>query len=167
MAEQVRRELDAIDLLMQDHREMESLFSEFAYLHEKGEDTNAVIESACAELKIHDAVENDIFYPAVSDAGGEEDLEALLDDAEDAHDRVLDLIEELENLPGDAAARNAHFNVLAEEVRQHILLEEDELFPKLKKLEQLNLDALATSMKTRISELTPKIAVADISAANV
>ena len=153
MAVETRKELDAIDLLLQDHREVESLFREFEHLRQTGGDTAPVIGNVCAELKIHDALENDIFYPAVSEASGEEDVEALLDDAEDAHDRVLDLIEEIEQAGDDAAKRNARFMVLVVEVNEHVAEEEATLFPKVRKLERLSLDSLATRMKARKNEL--------------
>ena len=167
MATEARRELDALDLLMQDHRELESLFSEFEYLQRTGKDTAAVIETACEELKIHDTLENDVFYPAVSDAADDESTEALLNDAEDAHDDVLDLIEQLELMLPDVAKRNAHFGVIVQHVNRHIQEEETQLFPKVKALEQLDLDAVATGMKARKGELMAESAPPEISAENV
>ena len=167
MSKETRRELDAVDLLLQDHRELESLFSEFDYLRQNGEDTAGVVESACAELKIHDALENDVFYPAVSHAAGDEGMEAFLDDAEDAHDSVLDLIEELELMHADVAKHNAHFSVIAEQVKEHILLEEANLFPRLKDFERLNLDTVAAAMKARKAELMADAAPAEPVALNV
>jgi iron-sulfur cluster repair protein YtfE (RIC family) len=152
MGEDTRKELDAIELLMQDHRELESLFSEFEYLEKKGADTTRVIQSACAELKIHDALENDIFYPAVSDAASADDVETLLDDAEDAHDSVLDLMGELDQMDGNAAPRNAHFKLIVAEVKEHILIEEAALFPAAQKL-KLDIDFLGIRIRDRRSEL--------------
>jgi hemerythrin superfamily protein len=168
MAEQARKALDAIDLLMQDHREVESLFSEFEYLQRKGEDTAQVIENACAELRNHDALENDVFYPAVSDAAVEEEMQELLDEADDSHDRVLDEIEALEQEnASDTVKRNAHFAVIIDEVKQHILAEEADIFPRVKKLQQLDFDALTADMKTRKSELMAETEVAQVTAENV
>ena len=153
MAEEARRELDAIDLLLQDHREVESLFSEFDYLEQKGQDTEALIVAACDELESLDALKNDVFYPAVSDAAaGDEAIEALLDEAEDAHDAVLDLIEDLEQMDG-SAARNAQFRLIAAQMQQQILQEESELFPQVKKLKPLDLDSLAAQLKARKGEM--------------
>jgi hemerythrin superfamily protein len=153
MANEARTELNAIDLLMQDHRELESLFSEFDYLQRRGDDTSAVIKSACAELKIHDALENDIFYPAVGEAARDEAVDSLLDDSEDAHDDVLDLMEQLELGHADGASHNARFSAIAKAALEHIEREERELFPLLSKLDRLDLDAVAADMKARTSEL--------------
>ena len=162
MGAEARKELDAIDLLLQDHREVESLFGEFEYLRQNGEDTARVIEQACAELKIHDAIENDIFYPPVSDAAGDEETEALLDDAEDSHDRVLDFIEDIERLEGNTGQRNARFVLLVEQVNAHVAEEETTLFPKVRKLERLSLDSLAGRIKARKHELMAEGGFAEI-----
>lgn len=163
MAEKPRKELDALDLLMQDHREVESLFRDFEHLQKKGEATGAVIDNACAELRMLDTLENDVFYPAVSKAADEaEQIEALLDDAEDAHDTVLELIDELEELETDEE-RNAHFVLVIENVQRHILEEEAELFPKVQKL-KLDLEALAAEMKVRRGELMIEMGLAEVDA---
>jgi hemerythrin-like domain-containing protein len=161
MIEEKRKALDALDVLMQHHREVESLFSEFEYLHKNGRDTTRVMEAACGEIKIHDAIENDIFYPAVSDAAGEEGIDALLDDAEDSHDAALDLIEELEEAGADAAKRHPHFMLLIAQVKQHIMDEETELFPRVRKLEQLDLASLGSQMKARETELVAEAELAE------
>lgn len=162
MAEKPRKELDALDLLMQDHREVESMFRDFEHLQKTGAATDAVIDIACAELRMHDTLENDLFYPAVSKAAGEgEEIEALLDDAEDAHDTVLELIDELEELESDEE-RNAHFVLVIENVQRHIHEEETELFPAVQKL-KLDLEALAAEMKVRKSELMTEMGLAEAS----
>jgi len=68
MTDIVRRELDALDLLMQDHREMESLFREFEYLRENRKNTVSVIANACTELRILDTLQTEIFYASVGEA---------------------------------------------------------------------------------------------------
>ena len=153
MTEIARKPLDAIELLMQDHREIESLFAEFEYLHENRKDTADVIALACAELRIHDTLENELFYPAVSSAAGDDSVEALLDDAEDAHDSVLDLIDDLDEMDLESAASSVQFRLIVAEVQQHIAQEESELFPKAMALTRLDLDALASAMKVRKAEL--------------
>lgn len=166
MAEEGRKALDAIELLMQDHREVESLFREFDYLEQKGQDTAGVIDAACDELRMLDTLENEIFYPAVSEAAGDEAIEALLDEAEDALDGVLDLIEALESMAGDTAARNAQFRLIADKVGQHILHEESELFPKARQLKPLDLASLATLMKARRGAMAAQEGLAQTSEAS-
>jgi iron-sulfur cluster repair protein YtfE (RIC family) len=154
MAETPRKELDALDLLMQDHREIESLFREFEHVQQDHEAAALVIENACAELEMHDKLENEIFYPAISEAAADDEIEDLLVDAEDAHDTVLEMIEELEQIEtDDVAKRHAHFIAIVAQVKQHILDEETALFPKVQKIEQLDLEALGAELHERRSEL--------------
>jgi hemerythrin superfamily protein len=167
MANETRTELDATEMLMQDHREIESLFSEFDALQLEGADTTTVIDQACEEIRIHDAVENDVFYPAVGEASDDEAIQDLLDSAEDAHDSVLDLMDDIEEDAADAGKRNAHFARLAIAMREHIREEETQLFAEARKLEQLDLTALAVRMKARIIELTTQADAEEGDTANV
>ena len=160
MTEKVRKDLDALDLLMQDHREVESLFRDFEHLKKTGGDTSRVMLRACAELKIHDTLETEIFYAAVDEASDDEDVQDLLDDAEDAHDRILELMESFEQTRDDKQ-RETHFTLLAEHVTQHVLEEEDELFPLVRTLTELDLASTATAMKARRAELTPETGIAE------
>jgi hypothetical protein len=158
LTEQVRKDLDALDLLMQDHRELESLFSEFAYLRQNGRETAAVIAAACAELRVHDTLETDIFYADVDEATDDEEIQDLLDEAEDEHDVVLDLLNKLEQSL-DRKEREKYFAIIAEHVKHHVVMEETELFPMVRELEQLDLDLVAAAMKRRRAELSPELDV--------
>jgi len=161
MAEKPRTELDAIELLLQDHREVESLFRDFEHARKTGgPDAAQLISDACDELVIHDKLETEIFYPAVREAADVEEIEDLLDDAEDDHDETLELIEAIEDLDADDATRDAKFAALAEQVTQHVQEEESSLFPHVRKLKSLDLVALATEMKARRSELMGDMGVA-------
>jgi hemerythrin superfamily protein len=144
---------DALDLLKQDHRRVESLFKEFEKLHESDEHEAAdvIVETACAELQIHDKLETEIFYPAVREQAQEEQ-EDLLDEAEVEHTTVRDLIQKIEEMGPGAEKRHAHFTVLMEYVKHHVKEEEKEMFPKVKKLD-LDLKELAARMQERKTEL--------------
>src|SRR5687768_9676950 len=144
---------------MQDHREVESLFRDFDYLKQSGGDTSDVMARACAELKIHDTLENEIFYAAIDEATDDEDVQDLLDDAEDAHDRILELIESFQQTR-DEKQREAYFTLIAEHVTQHVCEEEDELFPLVRTLTALDLASTAAAMKTRKAELMPEAGIA-------
>lgn len=161
MAE-LRTELDAIELLLQDHREVEALFRDFEHARKAGgPDAAQLISEACDELIIHDKLETEIFYVAVREAADSEEIEDLLDDAEDDHDDTLELIEAIEDLgPDDHSTRDAQFAALAEQVTRHVEEEESNLFPHVRRLKSLDLVALATEMKARRSELMGDMGVA-------
>jgi hemerythrin superfamily protein len=161
MTEQVRKELDAFDLLMQDHREVESLFREFEYLQQDRKNTGRVIADACAELKIHDTLETEIFYAALDEAADDEAIDGLLNKAEVDHDAILDLIENIEQTPADDKRREACFTRLAERVKHHVLAEEAELFPLVKKLKRLDLESITAAMKKRKVELLAEMGIAE------
>ena len=153
-------ELDAIELLKNDHRKVEDLFKEFEKLKDDDEEAAAVvIESACAELKIHDAIETEIFYPAVREQAKEEDVEDLLDEAEVEHEGVRQLIEKLSGMEPDDAKRKANFTVLMEYVKHHVGEEEKEMFPKVKKLKELDLATLGAEMSERKAELMTEMGI--------
>jgi hypothetical protein len=156
-----RKEPDAIDLLKQDHRRVESLFKEFEKAHESEEQsaTDEIIDTACAELQIHDKLETEIFYPAVHQQA-EEEQEELLDEAEVEHTTVRDLIQKIMDMGAGAEKRDAHFTVLMEYVKHHVKEEEKEMFPKIKKLD-LDLKGLAARMQERKTELLPEMGLED------
>ena len=154
-----RKKEDAIDLLKKDHREVEALFKEFEQLEDNQEAAEQVIETACTELKIHDRIETEIFYPAVREAAEQEEIEDLLDEAEVEHDTVRELIEKLEGMDPTDEKRHAHFTVLTEYVKHHVKEEEKEMFPKVKKLQSLDLKALGLQMKERKSALMAEMGI--------
>ena len=161
MTEIVRKELDALDLLMQDHREMESLFRDFQYLQQNRQSTAGVIANACAELRILDTLQTEIFYASVSEATDDSDdvIDGLLEEAEEGHDTFLELMAKVQQTPADHDRRDADFTILAEHVKQHVLGDERDLFPLVKKLKRLDLDAITDAMKKRKAELIAEMGI--------
>jgi hemerythrin superfamily protein len=154
-----RKKDDAIELLKQDHREVEGLFKEFEKLEEDGEEAvEQVIATACTELEIHDKLETEIFYPAVREQAEEEEVEDLLNEAEVEHTTVRDLIQTIKGMDPSDEKRNAHFTVLMEYVKHHVKEEEKEMFPKVKKLD-LDLQQLGMQMKERKAALMTEMGV--------
>ena len=148
-----REPSDAIELLLQDHRKVEDLFKQFEKLAEDDEEAAVlIIETACMELTVHDKLEMEIFYPAVREAADEE-MEDILDEAEVEHEGVRETIEKLEAMEVEDEKRKARFTVLTEYVKHHVKEEETELFPKVRKLKELDLAALGEQMAERKTEL--------------
>lgn len=143
------KSMDAIKLLIADHRMVTELFDEFEKMKDKGdEDEEAkqlLVETACAALTIHAQIEEEIFYPAARDAIDDMDL---LDEAEVEHASAKQLISELSAMqPGDDLY-DAKFTVLGEYVKHHIEEEEKELFAKVKKSD-MDLDDLGEELMQR------------------
>lgn len=146
---------NAVDMLLMDHAVVDGLFKQFEKLHEAEKDTDKVIDSVRTALLVHDALEMEIFYPAVRERAGEEE-EEILDEAEVEHATVQQLLAKLRPGKLEEKKREAHFTVLMEYVKHHVKEEENELFPKLKKLKRLNLDALGERMLARRTALLKK-----------
>lgn len=146
--------MNAIEMLIEDHRTVQKLFKAF----EKTEESDAesrieIVESACAELKLHALLEEEIFYPAVRSKMGEQG-EDLLNEAAVEHEVADSLIEKLAETDPSEPQYAAYFTVLCEYVEHHLKEEEKELFPKVKKLKDLDLEELAGEMRARRDELT-------------
>ena len=154
-----RKKDDALELLKQDHREVETLFKEFEKLEQDGEEAvEQVITTACTELKIHDKLETEVFYPAIREQAQNEEVEDLLNEAEVEHTSVRNLIQTIEGMSSSDEKRNAHFTVLMEYVKHHVKEEEKVRFPKLKKLD-IDFQQLGQQLKERKAELMGEMGV--------
>jgi len=142
---------DAVAMLKQDHKNVLSLFAKFRKMAGNGGDEGkqALVSQICNELKVHTTLEEEIFYPAVRAAIGED---LLMDEALVEHANAKEAVEKLEGMqPGDERY-DAMVCVLGEEVRHHATEEEKEMFPKAKKA-KMDLAALGEEMSARKSEL--------------
>lgn len=150
--------MNAIQLLEQDHAEVKTLFDRFEKLGEDGsaDEKEDVVRDACAKLKVHTTIEEEIFYPAAREA---KDADALLNEAEVEHGTAKELIAKLEAMSADDEMFDANFTVLSEYIKHHVKEEEGELFPKVRKSD-LDLDALGEQMAERKEELTAELAPA-------
>jgi hypothetical protein len=116
---------DAIDLLKNDHDSIKDLFDRF----KKAVDRRAKVKiasQALNALKIHAALEEEIFYPAVRQRVGKN----VMNEADEEHHVAEVLIAELEAMDGRGDHFDAKFHVLAENVLHHIKEEESEMLPK-------------------------------------
>jgi hemerythrin superfamily protein len=132
--------MEAIALLQHDHEEVERLFRQFEKLTERAHKSREkIVRSVIRELAIHAAIEEMLFYPAVRTAA----LKATPRTLKEAADTVLESLEEhhvvkwtlseLEKMSPEDERYEAKFTVLMESVRHHVE-EEEELFPKVRRL---------------------------------
>ena len=130
----------ALALLKKDHDTVKDLFEKF----EKAESRSAkkkIVIQALAELKVHAAIEEEIFYPAVRKPVGND----IMNEADEEHHVAKVLIAELEKMRGDEDHWEAKFTVLAESVRHHIKEEEGTMFKEAKKTD-IDFDVLGSQM---------------------
>lgn len=140
---------EAMSLLKQDHDKVKRLFDRFEKA-ETGAECREIVREACAELKVHARVEEELFYPSLRQ--NMEDKDGLMDEADEEHHEAKILVAELELMSGDEDNYRAKFSVLAENVRRHVKEEEGVIFPKAKKT-PIDFDALGEQMYSRKQEL--------------
>ena len=143
-------QVNAFDLLEQDHREVEEWFDEFDELNDSNEGRKAELaEKICLALKVHAQMEEEIFYPQAREASQDNDL---IDEAVVEHSTVKNLIAEIEAMGVGEELYDAKIRVLGEMVKQHIKEEEEELFPELQST-KMDLDAVGKELAERKEEL--------------
>jgi hypothetical protein len=145
-ASSARHEL--VERLKRDHARVLRAFREFDHL-ESLQACQQIVQRTCAELKVHAAIEEELFYPAVRDTIDDTDLVA---EAEIEHRSIATLVEYIELLSPDDVKYRASFRVLGDYVVHHVREEETEMFPQLVHA-AIDWDALATAMAERRAEL--------------
>lgn len=145
---------EAVAALKKDHQRVKALFDRFEDSEDERE-AKDVADEAIAALKVHAALEEELFYPAVRrqvQAGVVADEDGMLEEADEEHHAAKLIIAELELMNGREPNYGAKFRVLAENVRHHIKEEEGGLFPKAQRT-GIDFDALARVMEARRREL--------------
>ena len=122
--------MNAVELLKQDHKQLKKMLKT-AIEAEGGEEREHVLDHVRAELVRHERIEEEIFYPRLR--GNEEVKEIVLEGYEEHH--VADVIlDELLDIPASSDLWKAKVKVLKENIEHHIKEEEDEMFPKARKV---------------------------------
>jgi hemerythrin superfamily protein len=146
---------NALTMLKEDHDKVKDAFKQFESLDREDVATcRELVESVCADLRVHALLEEEIVYPAVRAAIGDEDL---MNEAAIEHETAKTLIEQLENMGPDDPNYFATFTVLGEYVMHHVEEEEGEMFPQAKKAKDLDLVSLGEQLMARKQELTSEM----------
>jgi hemerythrin superfamily protein len=136
---------DALKMLEQDHREVETFFEQYEKLEEDSEKLKLAAK-ICVALTVHTRLEEELIYPL-----GRKEIEEtdLIDEAEVEHASAKQLIAEIARMsPGDDLF-DAKVKVLGEYVKHHVKEEEDELFPTLKREADVDFDDVGKKMAAR------------------
>ena len=140
--------MTAIELLKQQHREVEKLFEKIEQA--EGDEKKSLADEISDKLAVHAAIEEQHFYPATKSARTED----LLREAVEEHLSAKRLIADLLDCQPDDDQFDAKITVLKEQIGHHVQEEEGELFPKVQKLfSKDELEDLAVVMEDAAQEL--------------
>jgi hemerythrin superfamily protein len=134
---------DVIEILEQDHREVEEMFAELESLRgasteEEQERRKAVTEQVTIELVRHSVAEEVLVYPRVEDKVSAEEAEH----AREEHAEAEETLHRLEKLDADDPAFDDELATLMAEIRHHIADEEGEMFAHMRQV--IDADELRT-----------------------
>jgi len=146
--------MDAVALLIADHREVKGLFQQYGKLEQAdaaSDDRQLVATQICVLLTVHTRIEEEIFYPEARRALGKAGSD-LLDEAEVEHAGAKNLIRELKAMNASDELYDAKVKVLGEGIDHHVGEEEQELFPKVR-ASSMDLREIGGRMDARKKEL--------------
>jgi hemerythrin superfamily protein len=126
---------DVIEILEQDHREVEEMFAELESL--RGASTEAaqsrrkaLAEQVTIELVRHSVAEEVLVYPQVEEKVSAEEAEH----AREEHAEAEETLQRLEKLDADDPAFDDELATLMGEIRHHIADEEGEMFAHMRQV---------------------------------
>jgi hypothetical protein len=145
--------MNALKLMKQDHDQVKSMLSDLESTTERAVKTRTEgLATLKAELEVHEAIEEEIFYPALKDHPKTKDL--ALEGYEEHH--VVDMVmAEIEGVEPSDETWMAKFTVMKENLEHHIEEEEGEMFDQAEKVfDDDDLEELGDRMQARKEELT-------------
>lgn len=125
MAEQ----MDAVELLTNDHREVEKLFSRYETTTDSEERTR-IAHEVVHDLAVHGEIEELRFYPRLREVL--DDGDRLADEAVDEHVEMKETLNEIDSMTAEDPQLDEKMRELMAEVRHHVQEEERDLFPGIR-----------------------------------
>jgi hemerythrin superfamily protein len=124
--------MDALELLTADHNRVRGLFARFQEAEgENNAQAAQLAKKIFTELEVHTKIEEQIFYPAITQLNDE--IHDLVTEGLEEHHVVDSLMEEAKVLTVADEHWAAKIKVLIENVEHHADEEEEELFPQVRK----------------------------------
>jgi hemerythrin-like domain-containing protein len=121
--------MNPLTLLRKDHREVKDLLKQASDADTAQK--QKLFEQIKSELQVHEAIEEEIFYPALKEHPKTKEL-AL--EAYEEHHVVDQVMSELDALSPDDESWEAKFSVMEENLKHHINEEEREMFEQAEKV---------------------------------
>ena len=119
---------DVLLLLDADHKLVKKMFIEYAGLVEDDAPAAAKQQLAlkiCQDIIVHSQIEEEIFYPAVREAIGDD---GLIDHAEEEHAQAKEKIAEIQRMSADNKGMDDAVKELATMIDEHVMEELEKMF---------------------------------------
>jgi hemerythrin superfamily protein len=139
--------MDATQLLEQDHRKVESLFTEYDQEQDGG-----TLSQICEELEIHATVEEEIVYPRLGALD-----QAMEQHAEEEHAQAKELIAQIR---ADGADTATLVTQLQQAIQEHVHEEEWQSFPLMRERLGDELDTMGERVQQRKQQLLAELGTA-------
>jgi hemerythrin-like domain-containing protein len=124
--------MNALTLLEEDHRKVKRLLTELEATTQRGVKTRSeLFERIKSELTVHEAIEEEIFYPTLKQHPRAKEI--VLEGYEE-HDVVDRLMSELAELSVDDETWGPKAKVMMENIEHHIEEEEGDMFVKARQV---------------------------------
>jgi hemerythrin superfamily protein len=140
--------VDAIELLVSQHREVDTLWTQVQMLHREGSEAQATpAQEIVTKLSGHDAIETQFLYPELrklDDAGSE-----LADHSLEEHQRIRELLREVDGRDPRDESVYVTLSQAISGVMAHVQEEETQIFPLLRqRLDEGRLTELGEKMRS-------------------
>ena len=150
---------DAVDLLDADQVAVKKMLAECSAMCEQkspAADGRILALAICKALTIHSRIEEEIFYPQVPEAVGEE---ALVDIALEEHAEANAVIARIEGMKARDASHEATVKQLDKLIDQHVMEKREKIFLEVRNA-RLDLRAMTLPLMKRQDQLKNESAVA-------
>jgi hemerythrin superfamily protein len=145
---------DAVDLLDADHKAAKKMFIDYDALCEDDApagEKGALAERLCHALTVHAQIEEEIFYPAVREAIGNDALNEALEE----HAQAKKTIAEIQSMKPTSNSYDDTVKKLAKLIDHHVLEEREQIFLQAR-IAPLDLRGLTLALVKRKQELLKK-----------
>jgi hemerythrin superfamily protein len=123
--------IDAIELLLRDHRSIEELVDQLDATDDPGE-TRRLFLRVVEQLAAHEEVEQQIVFPAFR-ASLEIDGDDILDHRMGEHQELNELLAEMRSLAPDGFSFTKRESAFVWEIKEHFRREEETVFARMRK----------------------------------
>src|SRR3954464_10971496 len=149
--------MDALQMLKKDHDKIKEIMSHIDGTTERAVKTREEFFTKMKqELVVHEAIEEEILYPALKEHPKAKDLVL---EAYEEHNVVDMVMSEIEETPYDDDTWAAKFTVMKGNLEHHIEEEESDMFDQCRQVfDDEELEALGAEMQARKEELQSQAA---------